>query len=82
MQPSGAKGYCAIARNRAGQQTWTTIGATDVLPIAEARIRAREIIQRRSASQPVLPRVSVALPDLGNAPAVLLLPNAIDPCEP
>jgi integrase len=46
VQPSGAKSYCAVARNPAGKQIWTTIGSTEVLPIAEARIRAREILQR------------------------------------
>jgi integrase len=46
VQPSGAKSYAAVTRNPAGKQIWTTVGSTEVLPIAAARLRAREIIQR------------------------------------
>jgi hypothetical protein len=46
VQPSGAKAFCAVARNPSGKQIWTTIGATDVMPITQARVRAREVIQR------------------------------------
>src|ERR1700677_1661499 len=46
VQPSGAKSYCAVARNPAGRQIWTTIGSTETIPIEEARIRAREIMRR------------------------------------
>jgi hypothetical protein len=46
VQPSGAKAFCAVTRNPSGKRIWTTIGATDVMPITEARVRAREVIQR------------------------------------
>lgn len=46
VQPSGAKAYCAVTRNPSGKQVWTTVGATDVMRITEARVRARETIQR------------------------------------
>jgi integrase len=46
VQPSGARSYCAVARDPAGKQVWTTIGTPETLPIAEARIRAREIMRR------------------------------------
>jgi integrase len=46
VQPSGAKSFCAVARNPSRKQVWVTIGSTEMLPIAEARIRAREIIRR------------------------------------
>jgi integrase len=46
VQPSGAKSYCAVSRNPAGRQIWTTIGSTETMPIGEARIRAREIMRR------------------------------------
>lgn len=46
VQPSGSKSYCAVARNPAGKQIWTTISPTDSLDIADARVRAREIMRR------------------------------------
>ena len=46
IQPSGAKSYCAVARSPAGKQIWTTIATTETMPIAEARVRAREIMRR------------------------------------
>jgi integrase len=46
VQPSNAKSFCAVARNPAGKQVWTTIGSPETLPIAESRVRAREIMRR------------------------------------
>jgi integrase len=46
VQPSGAKSYCAVARNPAGKQIWTTIDSTDRMKIKTAREVAREIIRR------------------------------------
>jgi integrase len=46
VQPSGAKSYCAVARNPAGKQIWTTIDSTDRMKIKMAREMAREIIRR------------------------------------
>jgi integrase len=44
--PSGKKTFCAVTRNPAGKQVWTTIGESKVLTIAQSRERARVIIQR------------------------------------
>jgi integrase len=52
--PSGKKTFCAVARNPAGKQVWTTIGESDVLTIAQSRERAREIIRRVRDGLPVL----------------------------
>jgi integrase len=56
VQSSGAKSFVAVSRSPAGKQIWTTVGSTEVLSIAEARERAREIIKRvqagRSAIEP------------------------------
>jgi hypothetical protein len=46
IQPSSAKSYCAVARDPSSKQVWTTIGSTEILTIAEARVNAREIIRR------------------------------------
>jgi integrase len=47
IQPSGRKSFVVIARNPStGRQIWTTIGAADVMTIAEARDRARDILKR------------------------------------
>jgi integrase len=53
VQPSGAKSFVTVART-AGKQIWTTIGATDVLSIGEAREKAREAIKRVRAGLPAL----------------------------
>ncbi|WP_146751146.1 Arm DNA-binding domain-containing protein, partial [Pseudomonas aeruginosa] len=44
VQTSGAKSFCAVARNPAGKQIWTKINSTETMLINEARVRAREII--------------------------------------
>jgi integrase len=46
VTPNGAKSYCAVARDPSGRQVWTTIGLAERMPIAEARIRARDVIRR------------------------------------
>ena len=46
IQPSGVKSFVTVARDPDGKQIWTTIGATDVVTIAEARDKAREAIGR------------------------------------
>jgi hypothetical protein len=57
VQPTGARSYVAVARSPAGKQIWTTIGAAEVLPAAEARIRARETLSHfvADAVQAVVP---------------------------
>lgn len=52
VQPSGAKSYCAVARDGVtGKQVWATIAATDLISIEEARTRARTAIQRIKAGR-------------------------------
>jgi integrase len=46
ITPNGAKSYACVARNPDGKQIWTTIGDCEVMPIEEARGRAREMLQR------------------------------------
>lgn len=53
IQPSGAKSYCAVARDPYGKQIWATIGSTDVYnKIDVAREKAREAIKRIKAGKP------------------------------
>jgi integrase len=52
VQPSGTKTFTTVARTPAGKQVWTNVGAADVMPIAEAREAAREIIKRVRAGLP------------------------------
>jgi integrase len=46
VTPSGAKSFCCVARDPNGKQVWTTIGDCEVMPIEEARTRARDMLQR------------------------------------
>ena len=46
ITPNGAKSYACVARNPDGKQIWTTVGDCEVMPIEEARLRAREMLQR------------------------------------
>jgi integrase len=46
VTPNNAKSYACVARNPDGKQVWTTIGDCEVMPIEEARSRAREYLQR------------------------------------
>ena len=45
ISPTGSKSYVAVARDPNGKQIWTTIGATALIEIEEAREKARAIIQ-------------------------------------
>jgi integrase len=42
--PSGAKSYCAVAKDPRGKQVWTTIGKTADISLDAARERARAIL--------------------------------------
>src|SRR5215218_3511356 len=55
VTPNGGKSYVAVANGPSGKQAWTTIGPADVLQIAEARTKAREIIGRVRAGLPAEP---------------------------
>jgi integrase len=46
VTPNGAKTFICVARNPDGRQIWTTIGSCDAMPVDEARLRAREALQR------------------------------------
>jgi integrase len=46
VTPNSAKSFCCVARAPDGRQVWTTIGDCEVMPIEEARGRAREYLQR------------------------------------
>lgn len=46
VMPSGAKTFTAVARDPNGKQIWSSIGAADVMKIAEARELARTAIKR------------------------------------
>ena len=54
VQPSGAKSFVTVARDPTGKQVWTTIGAVDVMAIADAREKAREAIRRVREGLPAL----------------------------
>jgi integrase len=55
VTPSGAKSYVAVTRNpNNGRQVWTTIGAADAMPIAEARDAARKILLRVRGGLPAV----------------------------
>jgi integrase len=53
ITPGGHKSFVAVARAD-GKQVWITIGPADVMPIAEARERAREIVRRVRAGLPAI----------------------------
>jgi integrase len=46
VTPNGVKSYIAITRNSDGVQVGTTLGNAALMPVAEARTRAREVMQR------------------------------------
>ena len=54
VTPKGAKSYVAVARDPSSKQVWATLGSADVLTIAEAREKARGVIQRIKAGQPAI----------------------------
>jgi integrase len=54
VTPTGAKSFVTVTRGPEGKQVWSTIGATDVMTITEARERAREILKRVRSGQPAI----------------------------
>src|SRR5262249_25660478 len=46
VQPGGQKSFFTVTRDPNGKQIWTTIGATDLMAISEARDKAREVLNR------------------------------------
>jgi integrase len=55
VTPNGARSFVCVARNPDGKQIWTTIGDCEVMPIEEARTRARECLQRVRDGLPAAP---------------------------
>src|SRR6516165_3204054 len=55
VTPNGAKSFVCVARNADGRQIWTTVGNCEVMPIEEARQRAREYLQRVRDGLPAIP---------------------------
>lgn len=49
---SGVKTYVTVTRDPTGKQIWTTVGGADLLSVAEARERAREVLQRVQDGKP------------------------------
>jgi integrase len=54
VQPSGAKSFVAVTLDPNGKQVWATLGACDLLTIAEAREKARAAIKRVHAGLPAI----------------------------
>jgi integrase len=54
VTPGGAKSFCCVARAPDGRQIWTTIGDCEVMPIEQARTRAREMLQRVRDGKPAV----------------------------
>jgi integrase len=54
VTPGGAKSFCCVARAPDGKQVWTTVGDCEVMPIEEARSRARDILQRVRDGKPAV----------------------------
>lgn len=69
VQPSGAKSFVTVARDPAGKQIWTTIGAADVLKVDDARELAREVIRRVRAGAPAFDAPPVAPDSFGRVAA-------------
>jgi integrase len=46
VQPSARRSFVIVARSPSGKQVWANVGAADVMPIEEARDRARVAIKR------------------------------------
>jgi integrase len=64
VTPTGAKSFVAVTRDRDGKQVWTTIGATDVFAIDQAREQARAILQRVRSGQPAIAPKAETLGDV------------------
>jgi integrase len=54
VMPSGAKSFVAVTTNPNRKQVWTTIGPADAMSIAQARARARDVLNRVRAGLPAL----------------------------
>jgi integrase len=52
VQPSGVKSFVTVARGPDGKQVWTSIGPTDSMDIAKARVQARSILERVRSGRP------------------------------
>ncbi len=52
VQPTGGKSFVALARSPHGKQVWTTLGATDLFTLDEARSQAKDVIKRIRAGLP------------------------------
>ena len=52
VQPSGVKSFATVARDPAGKQVWTTLGAADAMSIDTAREKARIVLDRVRAGLP------------------------------
>jgi integrase len=51
VMPSGAKSYVVVVRDPFGKQVWTTIGATSLFNIDDARAKARDAIKAIKAGE-------------------------------
>lgn len=57
VTPNGAKSFVCVGRNPDGHQVWTTIAPCNVMPVGEARARARDMLQRvRDGLPAIAPR--------------------------
>jgi integrase len=57
VTPNAVKTYCVVTRDPNGTQRWVTTGRCDAVGIADARIRARDILSRvRAGKPPIEPR--------------------------
>jgi integrase len=54
VQPPNAKSFVAVTRAPSGKQVWTTIGATDLFAIEDARVQARSVIKRIKSGLPAI----------------------------
>jgi integrase len=52
VTPNGRKTYVAVTRDPGGKQIWTTIGAVELMTIAEAREKARGVLRRVQDGRP------------------------------
>ena len=52
VTPAGAKTYCVVTRGPDGKQRWVTTERCDAIDIADARIKARDILLRVRAGLP------------------------------
>src|SRR5436309_3563519 len=54
IAPTGVKSFVTVARDPNGKKVWTTIGPADLLPIDEARRKARDVLTRVRDGLPAL----------------------------